>query len=297
MERMSTLDAGFFFVEHANVPMHLGALAVFEGPAPSYRQLADLYAAKLPRVPRYLQVVRTAPLQVLRPAWAHDEHFDIGYHLRHALVPKPGRTRQLRRLAQRIYAQPLDRRRPLWEAWFLEGIEARRWAILNKVHHCVVDGIGGSDLMAEIFDIHPYAEPAVQPISWEQQNGSSPASTTASSLGETVTRPLRALADVPGQVRQQLPTGASLAAFTLGLTRSPHRLAAPSAASRKGRMGPHRRWVWATASLARVKAIRAELGGTCNDVLLAAITRGFRDLLIERGELGDGLVVRSLVPI
>src|SRR5258706_4405376 len=144
MERMSTLDAGFFFAEHANVPMHLGALAVFEGPAPSYQELVGLYAAKLSRVPRYRQVVRTAPLQLFRPAWADDEHFDIGYHLRHAVVPKPGRAPQLHRLRGQIYAQPLDRSRPLWEAWLLEGIEAGRWAILSKAHHCMVDGIGGA---------------------------------------------------------------------------------------------------------------------------------------------------------
>src|SRR5215469_347215 len=129
MERMSTLDAGFYFVEHANVPMHLGSLAVFEGPAPCYRELGDLFTAKLPRIPRYRQVVRTAPLQVFPPAWADDEHFELGHHLRHATVPAPGRARQLRRLAGQIYEQPLDRSRPLWEAWFLEGIEGGRWAV------------------------------------------------------------------------------------------------------------------------------------------------------------------------
>src|SRR5215469_18885615 len=108
MERMSTLDAGFFFAEHANVPMHLGAVAVFEGPAPSYRELAALYSAKLPRVPRYRQVVRTAPLQMFRPAWADDEHFEISRHIRRAAVPKPGRCPDLHGVAGQIYAQPLD---------------------------------------------------------------------------------------------------------------------------------------------------------------------------------------------
>ena len=90
MERMSTLDAGFFFVEHRNVPMHLGSLMVFEGPAPAYPDLVGLFAAKLPQVPRYRQVVRTVPLHVFHPAWADDENFEIGYHVRHAAVPKPG---------------------------------------------------------------------------------------------------------------------------------------------------------------------------------------------------------------
>src|SRR5258708_12255312 len=99
MERMSALDAGFFFAEHANAPMHLGALAVFEGPAPSYQELVGLYAAKLSRVPRYRQVARTAPLQLFRPAWADDEHFDIGYPLPHPVVPNPGRAPHPPRLA------------------------------------------------------------------------------------------------------------------------------------------------------------------------------------------------------
>ncbi|HEV2450743.1 MAG TPA: wax ester/triacylglycerol synthase family O-acyltransferase [Streptosporangiaceae bacterium] len=294
---MSTLDAGFYFVEHENVPMHLGALAVFEGPAPSYQELAGLFASKLPHVPRYRQVVRTAPLQVLRPAWAEDEHFDIGHHLRHAMVPKPGDARQLRRLAGRIYAQPLDRGRPLWEAWLLQGLPAGRWAILNKVHHCMVDGIGGSDLLAEIFDLDPDGGPPVQPSGGELQPESSPEGNMAVSIADVITWPLRLLAGLPGLVLQQLPAQASLVAFARGLTRSAQRLAVPSAASLNGPIGPRRLWDWATASLSQVKEIRGELGGTVNDVLLAAITRGFRDLLIERGELSDGLVVRSLVPI
>lgn len=296
MERMSTLDAGFFFVEHKNVPMHLGSLVVFEGPAPAYRDLIDLYAAKLPLVPRYHQVVRTVPLQVFRPAWADDEHFDIGYHVRHAAVPKPGGGRQLRQLAGQIFAQRLDRDRPLWEAWLLEGMRGGRWAIISKVHHCMVDGIGGTDLMTEVFDHGPDAGPVV-PASWDPEPGPSVAGQVISGLRDTVTWPLRQLADVPGFVLQRLQTRADLVGFTRGLTGSARRLAVPSASSLNGPIGPHRRWVWTTASVSRVRRIRRTLGGTVNDVLLAAITRGFRDLLIARGEFSEGVVVRSLVPI
>jgi diacylglycerol O-acyltransferase / wax synthase len=297
MERMSTLDAGFFFAEHANVPMHLGALAVFEGPAPSYQELAGLYAAKLPRVPRYRQVVCTAPLQMFRPAWADDEHFEIGHHLRHAAVPEPGRASQLHRLAAQIYAQPLDRSRPLWEAWLLDGIEAGYWAILSKVHHCVADGIGGTDLIAEVFDLCPDAGPPVQPAAWRPQPGPSLAGTLASGVCDAVTSPLRLLAGVPGLMRHRLPAWDELAAFTRGLANGVRRLTTPSASCLNGPVGPGRRWAWTTASLDRVRQIRAEFGATVNDVLLAAITRGFRDLLMERCELSDGLIVRSLVPI
>src|SRR6201997_994834 len=166
MERMSTLDAGFFFAEHPNAPMHLGALAVFEGPAPSDQELAGLYAAKLSRVRRYRQVVRTAPLHMFHPAWTDDEHFEIGYHLRRAAVPRPGRATQLHRLAGQIYAEPLDRSRPLWEAWLVAGIGGGSWPILSKVHHCMVDGIGGAGLLAQLFDLCPDAVPPDHPDSW-----------------------------------------------------------------------------------------------------------------------------------
>jgi WS/DGAT/MGAT family acyltransferase len=297
MERMNTLDAGFFFAEHARVPMHLGALALFDGPAPSYQDLVGLYAARLSRVPRYRQVVRTAPLQMFRPAWADDEHFEIGQHVRHAAVPKPGRALQLHHLAGKIYAQPLDRSRPLWEAWLLEGIEAGRWAILSKVHHCMVDGIGGTDLMTEVFDLRPDSGLPVRPPVWQPQPGPALAVALAGDLRDAVTWPLRLLVGVPRLVRQRLPSGNDLGVFARGLGRSARRLMVPSASCLNGRIGQSRQWASTTANLSMVKQIRAEYGASVNDVLLAAITRGFRDVLIERRELTDGLIVRSLVPI
>jgi diacylglycerol O-acyltransferase / wax synthase len=297
MERMSTLDAGFFFAEHANAPMHLGALAVFEGPAPSGQELAGLYAAKLSRVRRWRQVVRTAPLHMVRPAWADDEHFEIGYHIRRAAVRRPGRATDLHRLAGQIYAQPLDRSRPLWEAWLLDGIEGGSWAILSKVHHCMVDGIGGTALMAELFDLHPDAGPPAQPGTWEPEPWPSVSVNLVSGLRDAVTCPLQALTGVPGLIRQHMPAGPDIAAFTSGLARSARRLAVPSASCLNGPIGPGRRWASTTASLNTVREIRAELGVTVNDIVLAAITRGFRDLLLRRRELSDGLIVRSLVPI
>ncbi|HUB39821.1 MAG TPA: wax ester/triacylglycerol synthase family O-acyltransferase [Streptosporangiaceae bacterium] len=297
MERMSTLDAGFFFAEHANAPMHLGALAVFEGAAPSDQELAGLYAAKLSRVRRYRQVVRTVPLHIFRPAWADDEHFELGHHLRRAAVPRPGRASQLHRLAGQIYAQPLDRTRPLWEAWLLDGIDAGRWAILSKVHHCIVDGIGGAALMAELLDLCPDAGPPAQSEVWQPQPWPSLPDALAGGLRDAVICPLQALAGVPGLLRQRLPAGPEMAAFAGGLASSARRLAEPSASCLNGPIGPGRRWALTTASLTAVREIRAEFGCTVNDIVLAAITRGFRDLLLTRGGLADGLIVRSLVPI
>ncbi|MGE5291267.1 MAG: wax ester/triacylglycerol synthase family O-acyltransferase, partial [Micromonosporaceae bacterium] len=293
---MSTLDSGFFYVEHENVPMHIGSLAVFEGPAPAYADLVRLFSAKLPLVPRYRQLVRTMPLNVFRPIWVDDEHFEIGYHVRHAGVPSPGGPGQLRTLAARVFAQRLDRARPLWEAWLLEGIEGGRWAIISKVHHCLVDGVGGTDVMTVMFDLVPDAERPT-PAEWKPGPGPSVVSLVAGGLRDNLARPLRQLTAVPAVFFQRLRTPREMLGFGIGLTSSARRLSARSVSSLNGPIGPHRRWAWATASLTEVKEIRRALGGTVNDVVLAAITRGFRDLLDARGELTDGLVVRSLVPV
>jgi diacylglycerol O-acyltransferase / wax synthase len=297
MERMSTLDAGFYLVEHENVPMHIGSVVVFEGPAPPYKKVVKLYAGKIPLVPRYRKVVRTTPLQLFGPYWADDERFDIGYHVRRATVPEPGGPGELSALAAEIFANPLDRSRPLWEAWLLDGIAGGGWAILSKVHHCMVDGVGGTELLTTLFELGPDTRRPPPPVRWEPEPRPSVLSQVAGGLRDGVTWPLRQVATVPGLVMQRLRIPADLPSFGRGLTGSARRLTEPSASSLNGPVGPERRWTWTTASYSEVKQIRQGLGGTVNDVLLAVITRGFRDLLEARGELTDGLVVRSLVPV
>lgn len=293
-ERMSMLDAEFFYAEHDNVPMHIGSVAVFDGPAPSREDLMRLFEAKLPRVPRYRQVVCAAPFQLFHPVWADDQHFAIRHHVRHTTIQAPGGQEQLRAAVGRLFALRLDRSRPLWEEWLLDGLEGGRWAILSKVHHCMVDGVGGNDLMALVFDTSA-DERVPEPTAWIPSPRPSLADLAANDLRDALSGPLRRLAAAPGLLRRA--SRADMVNYGRGLGASVQRLAAPSAAFLNGPIGPDRRWTWATASLAELKQIRAAHGGTLNDVVLAAVTGAFRDLLAERGELTPGLVVRSLVPV
>ena len=157
MDRMSALDASFFYAESENTPMHVGSVAVFEGPAPSYGDVVRLILGKLPKVPRYRQRVQPVPMQLGRPLWVDDPHFQILYHVRHTAVPRPGSDEQLRNLAGRVLGQRLDMAKPLWELWLVEGLADDRWALISKVHHCMVDGVAGTDLMQLMFDLDPDA--------------------------------------------------------------------------------------------------------------------------------------------
>jgi WS/DGAT/MGAT family acyltransferase len=297
---MSPTDAGFYYAESENTPMHVGSVAVFDGPPPSYGDLVRLLLAKIPQVPRYRQRVCTVPLQLGRPLWVDDEHFQILYHVRHSAVPPPGGAEQLRNLAGRVFGQRLDLSKPLWEVWLVEGLEHGRWALISKVHHCMVDGVAGTDLMQLIFDTQPDADHSRPPAAWTPGRPPSTAALLASGVQDTVTAPLRLLsgaagldtiAAVPGSLRQ------AAAALRSGLPALARQLATPAARSLNGPIGPHRRWAWTETTLDDVKRVRSALGGTVNDVVLSAITHGFRELLEHRGALSDGLVVRSMVPV
>lgn len=296
IERMSALDAGFFFVDDTTNPMHVGSVTVFEGPPPSYGDVVRLLLAKLDGVPRYRQRVRTLPFSFGRPVWADDEHFQILYHMRHTAVPSPGGAEELRNLAGRVFEQRLDRGKPLWEMWLVEGLADGRWAIISKVHHCMVDGVAGADLMSTLFDLTPEAQ-APEPGDWAPEPGPSALSLVADSLVASVSEPL-------GQIRRGVPMIARRALasreildFGRGLPATARRMVAPLAGSLTGPIGPHRRWAWAEADLTMVKRIRQATGATINDVILGAVTHGFRALLTSRGEEVDGRSVRTLVPV
>lgn len=295
MDRMSPQDASFLWVEDDTNPMHVGSVAVFEGPPPTYGDLVRMVVGKLHLVPRYRQKVRFVPLQLGRPVWVDDPHFQILYHIRHTAVPRPGADEQLRNLAGRVLAQHLDRTKPLWELWMVEGLRDDRWAMVSKTHHAMVDGVAGTDLMSVLFEQSPDA-PLPKQTSWTPSREPSGAELLADAFADGVLSPVRRL--------QGLPLAARLSRIdareTLKLWRgfaARWTVPKPTPSSLNGPIGPHRRWNWFRSSLADVKEIRGVLGGTINDVVLTVITRGFRDLLLERGESVDGKVVRTLVPV
>ena len=300
MDRMSALDAGFFYAESENTPMHVGSVAVFDGPAPTYGDVVRLILSKLPKVPRYRQRVKPVPLQLGRPLWVDDPHFQILYHVRHTAVPKPGSDEQLRNLAGRVLGQRLDMAKPLWELWLVEGLADDKWALISKVHHCMVDGVAGTDLMQLMFDLTPDATHD-EPQDWIPQRNPSTAEILAGAVSDAVTHPMQQLASMPSlsttvQAAKDLAeAGKTIASAVPSLAKQ---AITPTARSLNGPIGPHRRWAWTDGKFEEFKAVRTALGGTVNDVVLTAITAGFRDLLQGRGELtSDKLVVRSMVPV
>ncbi len=294
MQRLKPLDESFLHLETDCNLMHVGALAVFEGPPPRFEDVAALVTGKLPRIPRYRQRVRFVPLALGRPRWVDDRHFNLGYHLRHTALPAPGGPDQLRNLVGRVMSQRLDRARPLWEMWMIEGLEGGRWALLYKLHHAMVDGVSGTDLLIVVLDRKRDA-PALAPEPWEPQAEPGGLELVGRALLE---RPAE-LADravAAARAPRRLAAGARDTARGLGAMSALLRPGRGS--SLNGPVGPHRAWTWSRARLADVKVVRRALGGTVNDVLLTMATAGLRELMLSRGEpVERRSTVRSLVPV
>lgn len=289
--RMSALDASFLDVEDAVTHMHIGSVGIFEGPPPQPEELREMVLGKLALVPRYRQVVRFVAFAAGRPVWVDDAHFNLDYHLRRTALPAPGGEAELRRLVGRVMSQQLDRHKPLWEMWVIEGLEEQGWALLSKIHHCMVDGVAGSDLLTVLLDRERTPPPAAEDA-WEPRAAPSGAELLARSLAANLSTSYEAARALVAP-RELARRGQDVA---LGLLRMRGVLRPTPPSTLNGSLGPHRRWSWARAQLSDVKIVRGALGGTVNDVVLAAITGGLHDLLIARGESVDR-VVRTLVPV
>lgn len=303
-ERLQAMDRFFLDIEDRNVHMHVGAAAVFDGGSllgsdgaldfPRILSLAEQVVAEVPRLRQKIHIVPGFG----HPVWQDDDRFNIHYHVRHTALPHPGDERQLKRLVGRILSQQLDRGKPLWEMWFVEGLQGRRFAAISKVHHCIVDGLAGVSLMERL--LSPEARRAPQgavrhwrprplPSDWElflQECA------YRARLGTEVLQAARSAVRNPSNVlKQGIGLGVGIAeAIARGF-----RSASLTPLNRP--IGPHRRFDWLRLDLDTVRAIGQYFGGTVNDVALTLTAGGVRMLLLRRGVDVDSLRFRALVPV
>lgn len=297
LDRLSSIDAGFLHMEDGGAHMHIGGLGVFEGPAPTGDEFRAHLESRLPLVPRYRQRIVEMPLGTGRPLWADDPAFRIGYHVRHTALPTPGSEQQLLTLTSRVMSQRLDRTKPLWEMWLVEGLVGGRWAVVAKTHHAMIDGVGGVDLLTALLDLSPETthvpddgwlpRPTPRAVGLLAAAGRSGA---AQALG--LARRGAALTLHPERaVREAVGTAAALAAAAQplidGAPRSPF----------NGTPGPHRTVSVVRTRLDDYKAVKAATGATVNDVVLAAVSGALGRFLIERGVDVAGLQLRACVPV
>jgi diacylglycerol O-acyltransferase len=299
VDRMSPLDAAFIDLEdedpHAS--MAIASVAVAEGPAPTHEDFVDAIRARLPLLPRYRQRAWSVPLDLGPPVWADDPRFDITHHIRRTALPAPGDDQALSRLVGRVMSQRLDRERPLWEYWVVEGLAGGRWALISKAHHCMVDGISGTHLYYLLCDASPDGPGALPPDTWNPSGEPTALGLIGDALRELALNPMEQLRLVGGALRSPRATAARFVETARGLATLVGALRPAAASSLVGPIGRQRRYAVARASLADVKHVARQAQVSVNDVVLAAITAAFREILRRRDERPDPHAVRSLVPV
>ncbi len=299
LDRMTPIDASFLHQEGPSSHMHVGGLTILEGPPPEMEAFLEQIRARLHLVPRYRQKLAYTALDSGRPVWIDDPGFNLKYHLRYTALPTPGNWGQLCALSARIFSQQLDRSKPLWEMWLIEGLQDNRFALISKTHHSLIDGISGVDLATMLFDLSPDPPPIKHPKrAWSPHR--EPGSTELIAAG------------LKGAVR----AGIELAEGALDALARPDRALARAREAAEGigeivwaglnpapetplnvHIGPHRRFVGIGKQLDDFKLVKNAFGGTVNDVVLAVVAGALRDFLISRGLRTEGLELRALVPV
>lgn len=303
-ERLTAADTTFLALEKANTHMHVAATAVFKIGSLTNKaggididRLRAYINSRLHLIPRYRQRLSFVPIEN-QPIWVDEEHFNIAYHVRHTSLPAPGTPEQLKRLAGRIMSQQLDRAKPLWEFWVVEGLEGGdSFAVIQKAHHCMIDGVSGVDLMAVLMSTEPI-ESFEEPPMWFPRATPGPVALMASEAWRHIKDPAALLARVPDVVRDPgtfvAGTLESLGAVgeTVGAS-----MASTSQTPFNRTIGPHRRMDWLDMDLASFKAVKAAAGVTLNDVVLATVAGAIRRFLVARHVNPNGLELRANVPV
>jgi diacylglycerol O-acyltransferase / wax synthase len=298
MDRLTSFDTSFLTNEKENGHMAIGAVLVCDGSAPSLEDFTDHVRSRLHLLPRLRQRLRFPPLRLGTPFWVEDPEFEIGEHVRRVSLPPPGSIAQFRELAGEVLAPPLDRSRPLWELWLIDGFEEERFGIVYKTHHAMADGISAVDIGTLLFDVEPKAEPVREVATWNPHRPPTHGRLLAAGLRgfwEHLRGALRWLGRAvrdPGRAARR--AGDSVA----GLREVGWALTKPApAVPFNVEIGPRRYFSWASAGLEDFKQIKNTLGGTVNDVSLSVSAGALRRWLRERGVQTDGLELWALVPV
>jgi diacylglycerol O-acyltransferase / wax synthase len=300
LDRLTSIDASFLHNEGHSSHMHVGGLTIFEGPPPAIQDFLDHIRGRLHLVPRYRQKLAIPPLETGRPLWVDDNSFNLEYHVRHTALPEPGSEEQLLRLAARIFSQRLDRAKPLWETWMIEGLEDNRFALITKTHHALIDGIAGVDLATVLFDLEPVPQaPDLEAEeAWTAAREPSATEMVAAGLRgvvrsgvEVAARAVSAATHPESAINKarEAIEGVGEVAWA-GLNPAPH---TPLNVD----IGPHRRLGIVRFELDEFKQVKNALGGTVNDVMLTVVAGALREWLHSRGVRTEGLELRGLVPV
>jgi diacylglycerol O-acyltransferase len=293
-ERLSGLDTSFLHLERSGAHMHVASTSVFEGTAPTHAEFRDHIASRLHLVPRFRQKLRFVPFDQGRPVWVDDPHLNLDYHVRQTALPAPGSDEQLRNLASRIFSQQLDRSKPLWELWLVEGLTGDRFAIIGKSHHALVDGVSGVDITTVLFDLDP--KPAGAPEKappWLAR----PEPTDVQLLGEAWKERLTSPKEIYRGFRAALRGPRQV----LGGVRDTSKIVTAGVAAPNSvfnvEIGPHRRFQIVQTDLPDLKRVKNAHGGTVNDVILSIVAGGIGKYLRARGHDTEGLELRAMVPV
>jgi diacylglycerol O-acyltransferase len=298
--RLSAIDASFLFMEEPTTPMHAGGVAIFAPPPGGFdhERLVRLIKQRLPFVPRYRMRVREVPFGIARPVWVDDERFDVTYHVRRSALPRPGSREQLDELVARLLSRPLDRSRPLWEMYLVEGLADGNFAIVTKSHQALVDGISAVDIAQVMLDTTDDV-PVVAGDSWRPRPEPTDVELLSSAFTELATRPPRAIEAVRDTVSDVSKTAAKVGAKATDVITAALAMARPTPSSPLNvPIGEQRRFATVDLSLADLKRVRMTLGGTVNDVILAVVAGALRAWLLARGAgVAQGDAIKVLLPV
>ena len=300
-ERLTALDAQFLLLEQPHVHFHVAGLSILDPSTRpdgnlTFEDLKDLIVKRIHMVPRFRQKVAFVPFAAARPVWVDDANFDIDFHVRRAALPAPGGKRELADYVQRVHSRPLDRTKPLWEMYFIEGLEDGHVAVMSKSHHAMIDGMSGMDIATVMFDFTP--EPrSIETEVWTPGAEPSPGDLLREAITEQVTHPVRSvLANAEFALRAPQIALDRVRNTVSGLAGMIAAGAAPHSPFNV-KIGPNRRFAMAEVPVSDAKAIKNSLGGTVNDVVLAAVAGSLNRLFRARGVSTQGMTLRTMVPV